>query len=179
VPLAEIYFISDTHFFHANILKFVDDKDNLIRPGFENVEHMNEVIVTKWNTRVKPGDHVYHLGDVAFKVTERNDDLHKLLSRLNGKKRLVVGNHDDLKQPVLHKYFQKIMLWRGFKDEGFTCSHIPLRLDSIRDGSVNVHGHLHQNLVNDPHYINVCVEHTDYSPVSLEEIKKIISDRNL
>lgn len=52
----------------------------------------------------------------------------------------------------------------------FTCSHIPLRLESLRDGKVNVHGHIHQNLMKEKGYINVCVEVRDYTPVHMDQI---------
>ncbi len=85
---------------------------------------------------------------------------------------MLAGNHDNLKSPVLLKHFEKIELWKCFRDEGFTCSHIPLRLDSLRDGTVNVHGHIHQNMMNEKGYINVCVEVRNYTPVHMDEIIK-------
>lgn len=63
----DIWLISDTHFNHANILKFTDSRTGLpVRPGFESVDHMNEHMIERWNSVVKPGDIVYHLGDVVM-----------------------------------------------------------------------------------------------------------------
>jgi calcineurin-like phosphoesterase family protein len=92
------------------------------------------------------------------------------MHRLNGHLRLMLGNHDNLAQPA-YRRFDRIELWTGgkFKDKGFIASHIPLREDQFRKAGVNVHGHIHQNFLSGP-YINVCVEHTDYAPVHMDEI---------
>lgn len=101
------------------------------------------------------------------------------MARLKGKKRLIVGNHDKIWNPALQRWFEKVDLWKGFKEEGFTASHFPLRLESLRDGKVNVHGHIHQNIMDDPRYINVSVEVCDYTPVSIETIVDEIKKLNL
>lgn len=172
--MADIWFISDTHFFHDNILNFVDSDGKFIRGQFGSVDEMNWTMVENWNSVVKPQDKVWHLGDVAFKTTAKAEAVAHLLKSLNGHKRLVVGNHDNLKAPALVNNFEKIELWKGFPDKylnkAFTCSHIPLRLDSLRDGKTNVHGHLHQNLMAEKGYITVCVEHRNYTPVHLDQI---------
>ena len=161
--MSEKWFISDTHFFHENIIRFCN------RP-FEDAQSMNEFMIDRWNTLIRPSDKVYHLGDVACGYAGDDKKLGNLLSRLNGKKRLIVGNHDNIKSPALHKYFEKIELWYGDKKWGFTCSHIPLPLNHLRDGDFCVHGHIHNNLESDLHYINVCVEHHRYEPVHIDEI---------
>lgn len=162
----EKWFIGDTHFFHANILKFTDKDGKRIRP-FSSLDEMHEVIIQNWNSVVKPNDYVYHLGDVTFQY---HKPFQELMYRLNGDKRLIVGNHDKLKQEGLMKHFAKVDLWRGFKEANFTASHIPLRLEGLRDGAYNVHGHTHQNIMDDGHYINVCVETRNYTPVHLDTI---------
>jgi calcineurin-like phosphoesterase family protein len=168
------FFISDTHFFHANILKFVDDKGHRIRAPFQSLDEMHEYMVEKWNSVVQDGDYVYHLGDVTFQY---HGKFSTLMRRLKGSKRLIVGNHDRIWNPALQANFAKSYLWKGFHEHGFTCSHIPLRLDSLRDGAFNVHGHIHEKTMDDPHYINVSVEVRDYTPVHLDtilaEIKKV------
>jgi calcineurin-like phosphoesterase family protein len=166
--MADIWFISDTHFFHENILKFTD-KEGAVTRDFSDVTEMNERMVENWNARVKTQDKVYHLGDVAVGV-RRQAEFTGLMNRLNGHLRLMIGNHDHIEQPAYER-FERIELWTGgkFKHHGFVASHIPLRLDQFRSGEVNVHGHTHQNLIEGP-YINVCVEHTGYAPVHLDEI---------
>lgn len=164
--MAEKWFISDTHLFHNNMLKFIDKKGAYIRP-FKSLDEMHHKIVSNWNKFVSVEDYVYHLGDVTFQY---HKPFVELMFNLKGHKRLIVGNHDKLKNEHLLKCFEKVELWKGFKEYDFTCSHIPLRLESLRDGHFNVHGHLHTKLMEDPHYINVCVETRDYTPVHLNQI---------
>lgn len=81
-----IFFTSDTHFGHERILTLAN------RP-FADVEEMNAEIIRRWNNTVNPEDTVYHLGDVALgKIAESLP----LVGQLNGRKILVVGNHDRL-----------------------------------------------------------------------------------
>lgn len=167
--MTDIWFISDTHFFHENILKFKDGKGYTIR-DFADVTEMNERMVENWNARVKPQDKVYHLGDVAVGVRDA-DAFSNLMRRLNGHKRLMLGNHDHINSAG-YRFFERIELWTGgkFKKDGFVACHIPLRHDQMRDGELNVHGHIHHNIIDDPRYMNVCVEHTGYAPVHMDEI---------
>jgi calcineurin-like phosphoesterase family protein len=164
----DIFFISDTHFDHANILKFEDNEGKKFRGDiFKDVSEMNEVMIDNWNEIVKPQDIIYHLGDVTFRVK----DLGRIMSRLNGHKRLLVGNHDDPKNFELTRWFEKVGMWRLFKDEGFICTHVPIRADQFRyKVTHNVHGHIHQNTIDDEQYVNVCVEKTNYMPLSMDEV---------
>lgn len=164
--MGTIFFISDTHLNHENFLKFRDEKGELIRP-FASVEAMNERIIEGWNSVVKDGDKVYHLGDVSFRYGR---ELSAPMSRLRGKKRLLVGNHDRIKGTNLCDCFEKVGLWRLFKDEKIICTHVPLHPEQMRHAEWNVHGHMHQNVLNDPRYINVCVERLNYVPISLDEL---------
>lgn len=162
----EIFFLSDTHFSHTNILSFVRDDGTPVRPEFSTVEEMDEYMIEQWNSYIRPEDRVYHLGDVAMNTPT----ISRVMPRLNGNKRLCLGNHDP-DVLALRTYFKKIVLWRIFKDEGFVCSHIPLMPGQFRHKVVlNVHGHIHQNLIDDPRYFNVCVEHHDYRPVHMDEV---------
>lgn len=163
--MKDIWFISDTHFDHDNMLRFTKDDGTPVRPGFCCVNEMNEKMIHNWNSTVKPGDHVWHLGDFAMgnrTIAER------IVKRLHGRKRLCVGNHDEVKEVA--PYFEKVVLWRIFKEFNFICTHIPIRHDQMRKVAFNVHGHIHQHKLEDPHYINVCVEHIAYTPVHLDVI---------
>jgi len=166
-------------FDHANILKFRDSEGKLFRgdrfPG--GVEEMNEVMIQNHNSVVtSDSDIVYNMGD----VTTRPNDYARIASRLRGRQRLLVGNHDDVKNYQLTRWFPKVMLWRLFKDEQFIATHVPLRRDQFRyKVKANLHGHIHQNVIDDPVYINNCVEHTNYTPRSIDEIVAIIKSRNL
>lgn len=188
--MRETWFVSDTHFYHANILKFTGLDGQLIRPGFASVEEMNERMVENWNAVVRPEDTIYHLGDVVMGKGVGQPEIGKIMGRLNGSKRLLVGNHDYEYVKALAPYFKKIGLWRIFKEEGFVCTHIPLMPSQFRHAvSHNVHGHIHERLVRttgetanlaagaDPRYINICVEHTNYKPLHLDEIVAEIKRR--
>ena len=167
--MRDIFFSSDPHYDHANILKFTDDRGKKFRGDlFDSVEEMNETMIERHNSVVKPTDIWYCLGDVTMRIK----GLAAIMSRLNGRKRLLVGNHDDPKNPELTRWFEKVGIWRLFKDEGFICSHIPLRKDQFRyKVTHNLHGHIHQNLIDEPEYINNCMEHINYKPKSMDEIK--------
>lgn len=176
--MRNIWVTSDTHFGHKNILGFTDrNTGQPVRP-FDSVEEMNETMVENWNSVVKPGDKVYHLGDVFF---GSKDDFKSLWPKLNGSKRLIVGNHDDVKWLAQGGFFQKIQLWRIFSDWKLILTHVPLREDSFRgseynssegNGFLNVHGHIHQNPSPEGPYKCVCVEQTNYTPVNIEELKR-------
>ena len=169
-----IWFVSDTHYGHANMLRFKTADGNLLRE-FDSVEHMNETMVENHNRVVKPDDIVYHCGDVFFGEGWR------YLPRLQGRKRLILGNHDNAKGQYIQNNFQKILVWRMFPEFGIVVTHIPIHSGSfeMRD-MVNIHGHTHRNWVqttndaglsiNDPKYFNVCVENHDYTPIHLEEL---------
>ena len=174
----DIWLISDTHFFHANILKFTDDEGNLIRGSrFSSVEEMNQCMLDNWNSVVKPGDKVYHLGDVFM---GDKDEFVKYWSKLNGKKNLIVGNHDDIKWMAQKELFSKIYMWRMFTEFGLLLTHVPIHESGLRRGAptdetapmlLNIHGHIHQNPSPTEHHRCVCVEHIDYSPINIEELR--------
>ena len=172
--MADIWIISDTHFNHANILKFEDKLGKPCR-DFADVDEMNETMIANWNNVVKPSDKIYHLGDVLFGLN-KPAWLDANLKRLNGKKRLVVGNHDNIK--LLAPYFPKIDLWRDFSEFGLLLTHVPVHQSTLKEthrfgeGSmVNVHGHIHQNASPVGPYKCVCVEQTNYTPVNIDELR--------
>jgi calcineurin-like phosphoesterase family protein len=195
------FVISDTHFGHTNSWeKFKLADGSPLRP-FTSNEEMDETMIERWNAKVKPNDVVYHLGDVVI----NRKHLH-LVKRLNGKKRLVRGNHDIFKDKEYYEVgFESLYGVRVFTDK-FILSHIPLHPDSITERfKVNVHGHLHANEVMrerevcvdrgindyytqipaqyetvrevDPRYLCVSVEHTNYEPLSFEEVEARIAKR--
>lgn len=79
-----VFFTSDTHFGHANIIRFCK------RP-FENVEEMNEVLIENWNKVVSDDDTVFHLGDFAF---GGSNVWKEIIPRLKGHINLIIGNHE-------------------------------------------------------------------------------------
>lgn len=160
-----IFVVSDTHFGHANFLNFTDENGNPIRP-FKSVEEVDQLMLDNWNRVVTDSDIVYHLGDVYFAGK------HGILNALKGKKRLLLGNHDNGKDENLHKVFQKIELWRVFKEWNCLLTHIPIHESGLYKVDYNVHGHIHQQKSPTPRHINVSVEQINYTPVPLESLMK-------
>lgn len=166
--MPDTWFISDTHFFHENIITTPGDNGQPLRPAFRNAKEMNAMLFWAWNDTVKPQDTVYHLGDVAYRETSP-EALDLLLCGLNGHKHLILGNHDDPKK--LGAHFETIALWKKFPEHKFFASHIPLPKGEFRgDLKYHVHGHLHDVVHKDPAYVNVCVEQIGYHPISLEAL---------
>jgi calcineurin-like phosphoesterase family protein len=172
--MKNIFFVSDTHFGHANCLKFKRQDGSPLRV-FESVEEMDETMITRWNSVVGPHDRVYHCGDVVIK----KEFLQKVLPRLNGKKVLLMGNHDIYGHSEYLKYFEDIRAYKVMPEHNLIASHIPVYCDML-NGSIthNIHGHLHANRVLrenkvDKQYINVSVECINYTPITLDEILSI------
>lgn len=160
-----LFFISDTHFGHGNILNFQNADGSYVRP-FHSTEEMDEHIIEKWNEVVRPQDHIWHLGDVTMKPALYL----KHIKRLNGHKRLVMGNHDSgTVQQYLAAGFQKIASYRVY--DNFLFGHIPVHPASLGRFTAMAHGHTHGNDIPDARYVNVCVERTDYQPISFEDIQ--------
>lgn len=169
----DIWLISDTHFNHTNIIKWGE------RP-FADALEMNETIRENWNSTVKDGDIVYHLGDVYMGKYPGEEGMEAFLRSLKGQKRLILGNHDNGLDQVLQKVFKKMTVWRMFVEYGVILTHVPIHSDSFRHKcSVNIHGHTHLNDVlnadgtNDERYVNVCIEKTNYFPINIDSLKVV------
>ncbi|MGD9901731.1 MAG: metallophosphoesterase [Spirochaetales bacterium] len=166
-----IYYISDLHFGHFNIIKFCN------RP-FKNLEEMNETLIKNWNEKVNNNDTVYIVGDLFFRNAE-NPEL--ILNRLKGKKHLIVGNHDSswIKKVDLNKYFESINNMLVFSNGKckITLCHYPMM---SFDGEYQVYGHIHNNK-NDTYWqllktmknsLNASIEINNYEPVTFDELLK-------
>lgn len=171
--MKNIFFCSDHHFYHQNILNFKRDCGAPLRE-FSSVEHMHDVLIAKHNQVVKPTDRVYFLGDL---IMSRNSKNLQILQRFNGKKVLIKGNHDLCKAQDYLQYFDDIRAVHQF--DGLILSHIPIHTESLSRWKLNVHGHLHARrvLLNntntpDPRYLCVSMEQIDYTPISLDEVRK-------
>lgn len=160
--MKDIWVISDTHFGHHNIIKYCN------RP-YSGPTEMDWDMVEKWNSVIKPQDKVYHLGDVYMGCSKGY--IENILSQLNGHKRLILGNHDNGKDQILQRYFEKIDMWRIFSEFGLILTHVPLHKDSMRHSSLNVHGHIHDKPSPDGPYKCVCVEQINYTPIHIEELR--------
>jgi calcineurin-like phosphoesterase family protein len=169
-----VFLVSDTHFGHTGVCKFMrSDGVTKLRP-FTDPDEMDEEMVKRWNERVKPNDKVYHLGDVVI-----NRKALKVMSRLNGDKVLIRGNHDIFRDDEYRLYFRELRAYHVMN--GMILSHIPIHSESLGRFGVNIHGHLHDNRVRlndeiDPRYHCVCVEQTDFAPILFEDVLKRIKE---
>lgn len=178
-----IFFTSDLHLGHQNVIRH----DN--RP-FSNAVEMDKEIIKRWNSVVSPRDIIYILGDISWHSGDKN---YELMLKLNGRKRLVLGNHD--------KYFlknKKMLLenciFESIKDSDelrvddniFIMSHYPIHFYNHQyHGAIMLYGHVHNNkdennvqmarelLVKNEtpcKMVNVGTMMWDYTPVSLSQI---------
>ena len=176
--MSNIFLVSDTHFGHYGVCKFMrEDGVTKLRP-WDDPEKMDEDLVKLWNDRVKPNDKVYHLGDVAMNLKGL-----KVVHRLNGKKILLKGNHDIYSDYEYKKYFNEIHSYYILNN--MLLSHIPVHPGSLGKYSCNIHGHLHAGRVKDVSqnnidikYYCVSIEHTDFAPILFDEVLEKISQQN-
>jgi calcineurin-like phosphoesterase family protein len=171
-----VFLVSDTHFGHAGVCRFMrNDGVTKLRP-WDTPEDMDEAMVKAWNERVRPNDKVYHLGDVVI-----NRRALATMARLNGDKVLIRGNHDIFRDDEYRKYFRELRAYHVMN--GMILSHIPIHSESLGRFGTNIHGHLHSNRVMtevwgeykiDVRYHCVCVEQTDFAPILFEDVIKRI-----
>lgn len=169
--MKNVFLISDTHFGHANMYTFLREDGTRVRQEFQNVQEADEAMVDRWNAVVNPKDKVYHLGDVVI-----NRKFMHTLSRLNGDKVLIKGNHDIFRLEDYTPHFRDIRAYHVL--DRAILSHVPIHPSQLGRFKGNIHGHLHEKLVMgvdfvpDAHYISVCVEHTQYAPMELSVVMK-------
>jgi calcineurin-like phosphoesterase family protein len=167
-----VFLVSDTHWGHKNLLGFKRADGSPLR-HYTSIEEMDEALIENWNKVVKPADKVYHLGDVAMGKRGL-----AFVGRCNGNKILIKGNHDQEDLSEYIKYFKDV---RAIVKKGeYVFSHVPIHPDSLTQRwGTNVHGHLHDSRVLlpnsriDKRYICVAVEHTNYTPIALEDVERL------
>jgi len=186
--MPSVFLVSDTHFGHAGVCRFTrNDGVTKLRP-WDSAEEMDEAMVEAWNDRVRPNDKVYHLGDVVI-----NRRALSIMSRLNGDKVLIRGNHDIFKDEDYRAHFRELRAYHVMN--GLILSHIPVHEASLGRFGCSIHGHLHANRVMkargvdartgeilysdeiDPRYYNVSVEQTDFAPILFEDVLKKIKEQ--
>lgn len=198
-----IYLYSDPHFWHTNVITYCD-RPFRHPNGDPNVEEMNEALVRNWNSVVKPEDTVYCLGDFSFAIRP----VELFSERLMGNKKLVPGNHDPVHPFNKHykkalKRGQLRELFKKYEDLGWeilplettldipgvavvNMSHMPYDTTDPRyveyvpnnDGRWLLCGHIHQHWKVKDKMINCGVDVWNYTPVSIDEISKIILNSN-
>lgn len=183
----KIFFTSDLHFGH--------DRQFLYGPrGFNSIQEHDEAIIQRWNSVVDNEDTVYVLGDLML-----NDNQHGLecLQRLNGKIKIIAGNHDTVARVKLYQELDNVT-FLGFADRikynkyNFYISHYPTMTSNLegspylREHTINLYGHTHQktNFYNDtPFMYHVGLDSHDCYPVCIDdaiedmkrEVKKCIA----
>lgn len=165
-PGKNIWFISDTHFGHNNIIKFSN------RP-YLDIDTMNEMLIKSFNDHVSPNDISIWVGDVSFKGVEESK---RIIRRMNGYKILVVGNHDfERKKGIKPLAMDEVHIVYNLQmsESKVAFTHYPM--DNLPEGWVDVHGHVHigghhADEVESTTHINVNCEFWDYKPIPLEVI---------
>lgn len=143
-----IYYTADTHFYDADMLKFERMNDPTLEPQFDTIEQRNEHIVKSWNETVTQKDDVYIVGDVSLADRGKTE---RTLARLNGRKHIIIGNHDaGYVKSLPHSARTGVVdVTTGIKkirDGGrdVILCHYPLfAWERQHAGSFHVHGHLH------------------------------------
>ena len=167
-----IFFCSDTHFGHGNIIKFCS------RP-FKSTNHMNETLIQNWNSVVQPKDEIYHLGDFGMGAPHY---IRNILEQLNGKKFLIIGNHDkstlkcaDMFEWVKPLYTLKVKdtKAKGGKRKVILCHYAMKVWDASHYGSYHLYGHSHGGLPEDNSLsFDVGVDCWNFTPISYEQVRE-------
>lgn len=165
---SKIYFIGDTHFGHRNIISYCN------RP-FADVEDMNKKMINLWNSTIKNRDEVFVVGDFALCGKDKIIEIGK---KLNGRKRLILGNHDSASMKTYKEAGFDFVYNHPILLEGkYIVSHEPEDYDG--DDFVNIFAHVHD----DPAYEDVthksfCVssERIGFKPIEFGEIKRRVGE---
>jgi len=169
------FYVADSHFLHDNILTMQP------RP-FSTIEEHDEVMIARWNSVVRADDIVFHLGDFAMSLTGKADRVREIFGRLNGRKRLCIGNH-DLRRGDLHPTIAGLPWDRrpeGFiftEDEGqhVVLSHYAQRAwQGHSKGAWHFYGHAHGRLPAEGRSRDVGVDlpDVDFTPRTFRELTK-------
>lgn len=168
-----IYFTSDLHLGHANIIK------SCSRP-FVSVEEMDECLIANWNNRVTNNDTVYILGDLMFRNKIPPEEY---LSRLKGKKHLIRGNHDRdwMKKVDINKYFisnENLSYITDGKHRITLCHYPMMSWPHMNTNGYMIFGHIHNNtnaeywslIQKSDLMLNAGVDINGFKPVTFEEL---------
>lgn len=162
---------SDWHHAHKNVIKYCN------RP-FKDIDEMHAALIKNYNALVKPEDTCYFLGDISFDKDYWN--INAFISRLNGRKILIIGNHDDAHRDKFHTAFHECFdeRWQGnltLNDEKVyvVMDHYPLlQWNKGHHGSLHLHGHCHSNneMNKGTRRYDVGVDGNDYKPVNIADL---------
>jgi calcineurin-like phosphoesterase family protein len=172
--MKNVWIWSDIHFGHTNVIRYSN------RP-YKDASHMDESLITSFNSKVKPNDISIWVGDVSFSGEQRTK---QIVHRLNGYKILIVGNHDiEKKRRIKPMAFDEVHLCYNLMldDMPLAFTHYPM--DNLPPFWFNIHGHVHKNghrideVITKAHY-NVNCEFLDYTPINLETLIERIKNVN-
>jgi len=186
IPNNKVWFTSDPHFGHRNIIKYCN------RP-FDSIEEMDEILIDKWNMVIDYDDLIICCGDFSLTNPKRTNEI---LTKLNGNKILIIGNHE---KSVLSNKANRDMFNGGIYDllnitvlddevvdekQDIILCHYPMVVwDKSHRGSWQLFGHVHGMFDNDiklsPNQIDVGVDSNDFRPISYQEVKEKITIKNL
>ena len=159
----KVYFISDLHLGHKNILKYSPKT----RGHFRDIGDHDRTLIDNINRVVRPKDHLWVLGDVAFMAKSL-----KYISWLAcNNVHLVMGNHDvyDI-QEYINAGFKRIVGMIAYKE--FVLSHMPVHEQQLNTRyKYNIHGHLHSEIIKDIRYFNANIDVMGLQPIWLEDIR--------
>lgn len=178
----KVFFTSDTHFGDTKALRLSS------RP-FQDVKEMDNELIRRWNETVPKDGIVFHLGDFGFGTYSRG---HELLRILNGRKYLVLGNHDQ--QTICRGHvsmLEGISQQMNINVDGqrIFLNHCPLLCFPDETRAVwQLFGHVHSGPLNNngydlprlrhllPGQYDVGVDNNDFRPVSYLELREIIEN---
>jgi calcineurin-like phosphoesterase family protein len=153
---------ADLHFGdEATCSRYCRPDGSPLRP-FANAAEMDAEIIRRWNETVGADDTVYVLGDVG---RGRAADQ---VRHLRGEKHLVAGNGDDMARIVQAGLFASVRVWKQLPR--LLLTHVPVHPTQLRAGARNIHGHLHARAIDDPRYVCVSLEQTDFRPVPIDRV---------
>jgi len=165
---SRIFFSSDTHFSHANIIRYCN------RP-FSSITEMDDAIIGNWNSIVRSDDVVYHLGDFCW------GDPRDYVGRLNGKIFLIAGSHDKNcrnQANLFQRVFQNGSLDTVINNQAMTLSHCYYRVwEKSHYDAWNLYGHSHGTLPPIGKAWDVGVDNNNFMPLSFEQVEEIMSKR--
>ena len=153
------FLIADTHFSHANIIKYCQ------RP-FHSADEMNGEMIRLWNLKVGPLDHIWHLGDFGFFKNKESYDA--IFSSLNGIKHLIKGNHD----PIITDLWDSVDDYKEIKISGhrLVLFHYPIASWNGKfKNYYHFYGHVHGELTLGKNALDVGVDNIGFAPIQLED----------
>lgn len=162
-----IWFTSDDHFSHTNIITYCK------RP-FSNIDHMNEILIKRWNERVKNDDTIYVVGD--FILSNNRENVLDITHRLHGNIILIPGDHDASSYGVSHINIAKpIMELRFSNVPPITLCHWCMRVfPKSHYNAWHLFGHSHGQLPSEGKTHDVGVDNNNFRPISLDEIVELM-----